>query len=58
MIKTFNLSPQDITLSELEVAARLKTKLGYTDNAVEECKAERVWLRIVRALLRLLSPLM
>lgn len=40
MIKTVNLSPQDITLSELEVAARLKTKLGYTDNAVEECKAE------------------
>ena len=25
---------------------------------MEECKAERVWLRIVRALLRLLSPLM
>lgn len=40
MINTLNLSPKDIILSDLEVAARLKTKSGYTDNTVEECKAE------------------
>lgn len=39
-IKTVVLKPEDLRLSALEAAARLKVKVGYTDPLIEECKAE------------------
>lgn len=33
------ISPAELRLSEVEVASRLKTKKGYTDDVIEACRA-------------------